>query len=331
MRYAARAPGKVVILGEYAVLSGAPALVMAVARHSRAEVAASPDTDCHLETRLACLERFTAAPGARLGVALVDAYAACVGRSPAWRGSLDSTAFFHDGTKLGLGSSAAALCAWAGAWSAFVRASGVESPVPTVECLIAAHRAFQHGAGSGLDVAAAFTGGVIRYALDGRRMPRIGSVRLPNSVGFAGIFTGSSASTPALVARYHAWATANPPAAAGVQQGLGGVAIAACEAAERDDGEGFVAAVADYGARLESLGRAMQANIVTPEHRRIELAAREFGVAYKVSGAGGGDLGLALAMHQERMAAFRAAVAGMGFLVVELTIDQQGLVVEELR
>jgi phosphomevalonate kinase len=331
VRFDARAPGKLVILGEYAVLSGAPALVMAVARHSRASIAPSPDRRCHLETRLAAVERLVSEPGAPTGVALVDAVGGAAGIGPPpWRALLDSSEFFEGPTKLGLGSSAAALCAWAGAWSAFVQARGVPVPALTVPYLIELHRAFQRGAGSGLDVAASFTGGVIRYQLDAGRLPHIGSVRLPNSVGFAGIFAGSSASTPALVARYHAWGAADPSAAAGMLQALGGVAAAACKAAEEGDGDAFLAAVAEYGARLESLGRAMQADIVTSEHRRIGLAARKFGVVYKVSGAGGGDLGVAMSAHQDRMAAFTGAVAGMGFKIVELTIDQHGLVVEEL-
>ncbi len=37
----AEAPGKLVILGEYAVLTGAPALVLAIDRYCRAEIAPS--------------------------------------------------------------------------------------------------------------------------------------------------------------------------------------------------------------------------------------------------------------------------------------------------
>ena len=51
------------------------------------------------------------------------------------------------------------------------------------------------GKGSGVDVAASTTGGAIVFRLTGSHEPQIGSVRLPNSVGFAGIFAGRSAST----------------------------------------------------------------------------------------------------------------------------------------
>jgi len=328
----ARAPGKLVILGEYAVLSGAPALVMAVDRYAQARIAPSRDRRTHFEARLAERTKVSVAAGEPTGYALVDnvlAGARAFAAAPPWTGSLDSSGFFAGGTKLGLGSSAAALCAWAGAWAAYARAHGAQVPAPTAASLIALHRAFQRGAGSGLDVATAFMGGVIRYELDGAAAPRIGSVRLPNGVGFAGVFAGSSASTPDLVGRYHAWEAAEPLAAGQLKDRLAGLAAAGCEAASAGDARVFLDAVSDYGEALEALGLAMGAEIVTGEHRRIGLLGRKLGVVYKTSGAGGGDVGLALSLQPESLREFRARVAELGFLVVELGIDQRGLVVGE--
>jgi phosphomevalonate kinase len=332
MAITARAPGKVVILGEYAVLSGAPALVMAVDRYAKARIERSTDQRTHFEARLAEPMKVSVGAGEPTGYALVDCVLAATGASaavPPWTGTLDSADFFARRTKLGLGSSAAALCAWAAAWGAYARAHGVPAELPTAVSLIELHRAFQHGAGSGLDVAAAFTGGVIRYAVDPRAGPRIGSVRLPNGVGFAGVFAGSSASTPDLVARYHAWEAAEPLAAGRLKDRLGGVAEAGCRAASDGDARVFLSAVADYGEALEALGLAMGAEIVTGEHRRIGLLAGRLGVVYKTSGAGGGDVGLALSSRPESLSEFTAQVADLGFLVVGLDVDQRGLVVGE--
>ena len=331
MRVAARAPGKLVILGEYAVLEGAPALVMAVGRYARARMEPSADGRCRVEASFGTRLSAETAPGEPTGIALVDAVSAgSAARPPAWHAVIDSGDFFAEGIKLGLGSSAAALCAFAGAWERYCRAHGAAVEPLSVERLIETHRALQGGSGSGIDVAAAYTGGVIRYALDAARRPLIGSVRLPNSVGFAGIFAGSAASTPDLVSRFRAWEAADKPAASRLKRMLGGIAAAGCQAASAGDASAFLAAVSDYGKGLESLGRAMQADIVTAEHRRIGRAARALGVVYKVSGAGGGDVGLALSQEPDDLTEFTARVARMGFAVVDLTTDQQGLFVEEL-
>jgi phosphomevalonate kinase len=332
MAVTARAPGKLVILGEYAVLSGAPALVMAVDRYARARIEPSADRRTHLEARLGAATNVSVASGEPTGYPLVDCVVAASRTAkavPAWTASVDSADFFAGGAKLGLGSSAAALCAWAGAWAAYCRAHGKAVPIPTAASLVELHRAFQHGAGSGLDVATAFSGGVIQYSLDEHGSPRIGSVRLPNGVGFAGVFVGSSASTPDLVGRYQAWAAAEPLAAGRLKDRLTGLAAAGCEAASAGDARTFLDAVADYGEALEALGLAMGAEIVTPEHRRIGLLGRRLGVVYKTSGAGGGDVGLALSLQPESLREFEARVAEMGFLVVGLGLDQRGLIVEE--
>jgi phosphomevalonate kinase len=306
--FAARAPGKLVVLGEYAVLGGSPALVMAVDRHHTFEAAHSSD------------------------VALVDLVRdrtprGC--RPPPWEAELDSAEQFHGATKLGLGSSAAALCAWAGAWSAYLADHGCDVPPPRLTSLIEMHRSFQRGAGSGLDVAAAFHGGLITFRLDEKSGHHVGVVRLPNSVGFAGIFAGRSASTPGLLARYRAWRANKPAVAASVQADLRGIAEAGCAAARSGDGDGLVQAAAAYGRRLGELGRSMGADIVTAEHRAIGQEAERFGVTYKVSGAGGGDLGLALSTDPQALRAFAASVRGMNFAVLDLQLDRGGLSVEE--
>jgi phosphomevalonate kinase len=323
-----RAPGKAVVLGEYAVLDGAPALVAAVDRRASVTIAPAADDFCELVTLAPEPVIHRARPGEPLGVPLADLAIGADAVRP-FRAQIDSRAFFHDGCKLGLGSSAAVLCAWAAAWLAHTRPAVRPAIRPDLNELISWHRAFQGGAGSGLDVAASLTGGLIEYRLDVSGLPRIGSVGLPNSVGFAGIFAGSSASTPDLVGRFRAWQAGSPRLAAEQHRRWGDIAEAGCVAARENDGQGFLDAVRQYGQCLAELGDAIGADIVTVGHRRIGVEASRFGVVYKVSGAGGGDLGLAFSDDPQALAAFRAAVLVQGFVAVDLSLDKQGLIVEE--
>jgi phosphomevalonate kinase len=327
--FVARAPGKLVALGEYAVLDGAPALVLALDRYAEARIEASADGLCELEMRSPDPTTLRFIPGAPSGAGLIDLVAAAASPPLAWRATVASTAFFAGSAKLGLGSSAAVLCAWAGAFAAYARSVGRAVPAPTLPGLVELHRAFQGGRGSGLDVAASFTGGAISFSLDEGGVPRVGSVQLPNSVGFAGIFAGRSASTPEFVAHYRAWRRDRPEEAAGLFGRLAGIAKAGCAAAVGNDAAAFVAAFADYGRVLQNLGEAIGAEIVTAEHRQIGEHARRFGVAYKVSGAGGGDLGLACAVDVEALAAFTQSVTDRGFRVIKVCLADHGLVVEQ--
>lgn len=320
-----RAPGKAVVLGEYAVLDGAPALVIAVDRRATVTIEPGAAGFNHVETRSPESRLFDAEPGSDTGVPLVDLVRRELGgdRTP-WRATLDSTAFFAGSRKLGLGSSAAVLTALACAWAAWTGAAR-----PTLDALIALHRRFQSGAGSGLDIAASLTGGALVFRLDAARVPSVSSVQLPKGVGFAGVFAGRSASTPDLLARCHSWRAENPRQAAARLETMERIAELGCTAAERGESEEFLRAIDQYGRELDALGQAIGADIVTAEHRALAETARRFGVIYKVSGAGGGDLGLGLATDSEALAAFKTAAAEQGFPVVDLGLDRCGLIIEE--
>lgn len=326
MTIRASAPGKVVLLGEYAVLDGAPALVMACDRRSVTELAAADGDRCRLTMHMPETVVSEFGSGEPTGSALVDELLVRSGFGPAWpawRGSIDTSSFFAGRLKLGLGSSAAALVSFAGAWWA---AAGRGRP--SLETLIACHRAFQQGAGSGIDVAAALAGGVLEFRLDTRKEARIGSVRLPKSVGFAGVFAGGSASTPGLVGRYRQWVDSDARAGA-LRERLFEVAAEGCAAAKANDGGAFVAAIGEYGHCLARLGREIGAELVTEGHRAIGDLAGEFSLAYKVSGAGGGDVGIACGLEPDALRAFAGRAADRGFHVVPLRIDEHGLRVEE--
>jgi phosphomevalonate kinase len=329
VRIQARAPGKLVALGEYAVLEGAPALVLAIDRYAVATLEPSRDGACHLRTRMAEQRDHSFPLGVSSGVGLVDTVTAQAPAGGAWSAVLDSSAFFVGATKLGLGSSAAALCAWAGAWGRYA-APGAFDPDTSLAALVGLHRAFQGGRGSGIDVAASLSGGAVEFRLDAAGMPRVGSVRLPNSVGFAGIFAGRSASTPELIAHFRGFQAARPAEAAKWVRRLSATAEAGCAAARGGAADAFVEAIADYGRGLARLGEAIGADIVTAEHRQIGEHARRYGVAYKVSGAGGGDLGLACALDRGALEAFKAAVREQGFRVIELGLAEHGLRVNDL-
>ena len=167
MKVRASAPGKLVVLGEYAVLTGAQALVMAVDRRCEVEIAAHAGPLSRLETRAPESQVIEFDPGQKSGLELVDTVRFGLTDGPAERpfqAVLDSSAFFaQDGNKLGLGSSAAVLTAWAGALQAYDKKDVSELSLGR---LIGLHRALQGGRGSGIDVAAALHGGLSTFQLD---------------------------------------------------------------------------------------------------------------------------------------------------------------------
>jgi phosphomevalonate kinase len=331
MKIIARAPGKLAILGEYAVLDGVEALVMAVDRHCRADIATRDSEPSTVTVQMPDSTRHALRADGTTGVAVVDLVARHFGAltsPPAFEAHLDSRPFFRGAQKLGLGSSAASLCAWAGAREAFERCRDERSRLGLNQ-LIALHRALQGGAGSGLDVAASLTGGVVSFRLSADSSARVGSVRLPNGVAFAGIFAGASASTPDFVGSYRAWQGGRPRESRNWLREAKDIAMAGSSAVREGDADGLLAAVQQYGRALESLGNRLGRDIVTAEHRELGERAARFGLAYKVSGAGGGDLGLVFGIDAAAMSRFRDEVHTRGFDWIELNVEEQGLTIEE--
>jgi len=132
------------------------------------------------------------------------------------------------------------------------------------------------------------------------------------------------------VAAFDDWMTSRPGEAREQLQVLERLAADGCAAAGENDAEAFLAAVAAYGSRLEILGNSIGAAIVTREHREVAVNAEQCGVVYKVSGAGGGDLGIAFSADRDALTAFKESVRDR-YRVVDFDLDESGLSIEELE
>lgn len=323
MAISASAPGKLVVLGEYAVLSGARALVMAVDRLCRVEITASHDDSCHLGILAPDLDELRFAVGEPSGAVLIDLVTARDSDCGPWRGTVDTAAFFEQGQKLGTGSSAAALVAWDAAWS---RYTGLKSE-RSLERLIELHRRFQGGKGSGLDIAASLTGGVITYELDHDGVPTVGNVGLPDGVLFKVVYSGTPATTSHLVTAFDAWRDARREEADDVLGHLAELSRRGIEAANDNDSTAFLATLKAYGDALDELGGRIGAEIVTSAHKEIIGHSERFDVVYKISGAGGGDVGIGWSQDPDALTAFEEAVAS-DYKVLDMKMYESGLLVE---
>ena len=311
----ASAPGKLVLSGEYAVLVGAPALVAAVDRRVSCTVAPRcrggwqfASTGFEAQAALSRTDVLCAAPNTLAGIARRVLPAEALPEH--LHVAVDSSPCFRDGVKLGVGSSAATVVALAGALAA------LGGEMPTLDTLYDLHGAFQ-GGGSGLDVAAAVTGGVIRF-----QERRIAPARLPEGLHVVFVFGGKSARTQELVARFDAWRNL-PGRQTQALERLAGAAegVADCTA----NAESFVAALSDYALALERLDRAARIGIFDDGHRSAAQIAAGCGVAYKPCGAGGGDTGFAASASAGDAAAFAREVENAGLIVLNMEFSPDGL------
>jgi phosphomevalonate kinase len=349
VRVSASAPGKLVLVGEYAVLTGAPAIVMAADRRARVQVARANgradgrESIVHARGGVAGAARYLFAGGrvTRSGetLPLVDAILnelvseLELDDAAPFAVELDTSAFFAaSGTagahKLGLGSSAALTVAFASALAEYTGRPRRQEQ-RWISRLISAHRHFQSGRGSGLDIAASLSGGVISYRMNGAdESPTIVARPLPDTFVTMAIWSGHAASTGVALERLERWRAQAPATHARVLAELGELASAADEAARVRDAATLLTVVDSYADALRRFGDASGIEIYGVGHARIAALARERGVVYKPCGAGGGDLGVACSTERVSLEELRAALESEGFSALDLAIDPVGLQVQ---
>ena len=271
------APGKVVLLGEYAVLDGAPALVAAVEPGVRCiaspwgvQIVTTPSND----------DRFV--------VAALHAAEA----PPAIYAFEDHLPPPTD-TKPGFGGSAAATVV-ATLAARCLRDEAVD-PGDLYERAAAVHHAVQ-GSGSGIDVAASVYGGVLTFTR-GRTTP------VDLAVEPVVVWSGRSAHTGPRVKTYLTWSDR----ADFVERSARIVAAFAADP---------VGAMRSGRRLLEDMAGSAGLDYRSPTLDRIADLAEEHGGGAKPSGAGGGDCAVAVFADTADRRAFVARCAAEGLTVI---------------
>lgn len=349
----AQAPGKLVIAGEYAVLAGAPGLAVAVDVRAEARVTAVAGTGNELvipDTGERFRFRWMAESGPRWEGVSPGAFGlpleACaeilssrglLPRSsglPACRIEL-STAAFHQTddkgqrVKLGLGSSASVVAALTGA---LLRFAG--GPALSRQDLIAicceAHRRLQGGVGSGIDVATAITGGALSVSFHGQpgpdaNIPQAHPLPWPRQLKLVAVWSGSSASTPAMLGRLRAFRERNAVMCSTHMERLGAHSAQAVAAWRSADLHALLNAITGYESGLRQLDEAANIGIFSPVHERLRAIALGHGAVYKPSGAGGGDFGIALTDSAQIAVQLRRSYAAADFSCLDAGLCAPGL------
>lgn len=303
----ALAPGKLVLLGEYAVLEGAVAVCTAVDRYARVRVTTGGPSAVTIDPDVRELPDLVLQEGRRRGLGPVRVHVSMV------------DFFTRDESKLGLGSSAALV---AGLWGAVAQLLDVDGcrRDELLQQSLEIHRRFQQGLGSGVDLATSVFGGTIAY--------RVGQAPRPLQVEIghmAAIWTGAPASTASFLqivgrarssrpAAYRSWIAKMADAS---ERGLA--------ALEKRDLAAFGECLDLYAELMAGFGDSCGVPVVNADHAAIGRLVREAGGCYKPSGAGGGDVGLAWAPEAEGLRRIVRRVRESGYTPLPLAFNAEGL------
>jgi len=341
------APGKLILLGEYAVLEGAPALVMAVNRHARASVETvdGPWLFNAPNLKMAYIPFSVTSSGIvrfdkgipsetlykltffKTTLEYTLRYILKSGHELYPLGITLDTGAFYDRqlqAKLGFGSSAALTVA---VTRALLRMFGVGDAdrARLFRLALAAHKQAQSGMGSGVDVAASAYGGVLQYRvyLDPQaRQEAPVPVKEWTSLPLLCVFTGHSESTRRMVGGVRRLREARPAVFDALMRELGAVSTAGIRAYSQQDKTAFLSAVDAFYERLMRLGKESGMPIISPVHQHLADWARQTGCVYKPSGAGSGDVGVAFAPDMEKLNRLKKLIEQYGLASVPIAIGR---------
>ncbi len=359
------APGKLVLLGEWAILElGNPAIVAAVNKRVHAELAPAAAFEFHiadfgisgaladydgkeLRWRNALPEdaaKKLAFPKAAVEVAIRYLGEAKPAKIRSW-GELSQLLYQGKPQKLGFGSSAAAVVAIVAGTLAFHGHDISQMREAIFKLSTIAHYYAQGKTGSAVDVAASSYGGIALYErfdpawlsaeLAAKPLKEVVDQPWPR-------FRASNLAIPPELRLLIGWTTGETSTSAAIKQmdqfkardhasydrlyaRIADVVRAATQAWERNDFHKIRAAIRENARLLGELTKASGVNIETPLLKALADTAWNSGAAGKLSGAGGGECGFAVCWDPTTAEAVRIAWEQNGIVPVEASYDPRGV------
>ncbi len=316
------APGKLILLGEHAVVYGKPCLVTAVNQRMTAKVSLIPEQILKLEAAdvqvhayqkpLTELGGGTIPKGARFVEMAVKNFAE---KHALKQGvSIDMSSAFK--ATFGFGSSSAATVCIVKALFELLHIKQAQKDIFDL-----AYKTVLdvQGKGSGFDIAAAVYGGTLLFMNGGAVIVPCKVSSVPLVIGYSGI----KADTVTLIDQVKVKAEKYPAVIAGIYDQMGALVEHAKTALEEEDWETLGELMNTNQGLLECLGVSIS------KLSEMIWAARGAGAfGAKLSGAGGGDCMIALA-SKDRHKIVSSAIENVEGEVIEVETGVEGVRVEK--
>ncbi len=358
------APGKLMIAGEWSVLEGNTCVVAAVNRRVFVEISKSDeisvsvkdfgikDVKAEFEDDELEWENANAQEQEKLAFAkaAIEASLQYIGKYKPFKiNSWNEDTQIKLGKekkKIGFGSSAASVVATVGAILAFHGIDIKKNKEIIYKLSTIAHYFAQGKVGSAFDVAASTYGNVIAYnrfdaawllrqfeskksvnEIVCQQWPgfRVEALNIFKSMILLVGWTKESASTSAMIKQMDGFKQTKPERYSMIYDSIGKLAIELVDAWKKEDGKRMIELVKSNEELLARLGAESGVNIETPELKKLSEVADSLGAAGKLSGAGGGDCGIAICFGKRTAGKIKSEWKKSGLYPLDVSIDKDGL------
>lgn len=308
-----KVPGKVLLFGEYGVLEGAPGVAVGINRFARITL----QTKSYLSSFQSPAQPITQIAYLELQNQIITTQFSHLKHLPsldAFHFDLNTEQFYSlSGKKIGIGSSAAITIGIVASLYEWLGFSISNHKKEIFDVAFRAHKIFQEGLGSGIDVLTSTYGGI---CIVNHSLHSIDS--LPCQIRL--VYTNQEQPTIPILKKYKE-----------LQQEAKNAALQSSELAKQ-----FVLACIQSNIKTiidlahqsishyEELSKIFKIPLLSKEHFFISQIAKQCGGAAKPSGAGGGDLTIVFFQSEEEASWFDKKIPS-SFSVFPLEIDFQGV------
>lgn len=308
-----RTPGKLILLGEYVVLEGAPSIVTAVNKYAKISIEESGGHHFILNSPNLEISNLNFTVNNNQSLVFQSAinntlknqlhlFSITIGNTINFlqdqkikykplKITID-TGDFYDGSnskKFGLGSSAAITVGLIKSVYQFY-----EIPFTTeqlTQSALRAHYEAQGKMGSGIDIVTSINGGIGIFSKT--KKVEYKKLTLPDNLFIIPIWTGSSTSTSKFVEQVNQLKKENSEKYNKLMLWLSTLAFQGCTYFMNNESKKFLNIIDQYYESLIDLGKSAKIPIISDKHEKIRSIVRNCKGHYKPSGAGGSDIGVA--------------------------------------
>lgn len=340
-----KSPGKLILLGEYAVLEGAPALVSSVNRYCTVTIKSLYNSTFQIRTNNLSLPeiQFTLdgdgnvhfasevnkryAHKLRFVFSILIYISKIAGKIPGAQITIDTTPFYHKSTgyKFGLGSSSALTTSLIAALFEYLGKYFDAEYI--AELAYKVHHSVQDSKGSGIDIAASVHGGLLSYIKDAddKTIGKFKPLFWPEDLHMATIWSGYSSSTHNYLTQLYKFKKENEAKYNNLMKLMAQVSAVGVEAFGNNEIDTFLNVVENYLEYERELGRSSKIEILSEIHEEIAAIVKKLGGAYKPSGAGGGDIGVAFTNSFDTLQKIEHEIKQSIFDLLDVDVSHEGV------
>ena len=353
----ATAPGKMILIGEYAVLHGAKALVCAMECQALVKVFAPDSNQFGITAPSLLIQNTTFSINSngqvvfersiqdnklnKLGffkIVFEEIYRiiqskGCQIRPVQIEINTDDFFSLNGEFKYGFGSSAAMTVALIKALLTAVNLQNDYTIDDFFQLAFQIHRKAQGDLGSGIDIAASVYGNVLTYQLSDEKGIPTGHGRPVNrwdGLYVLPIWAGHSTSTRKMVRSVDALKDSSPKIFDKIMMELMHCSENGCSSYIKKDRATFFDCIREFNMILSELGKQSNTPIVSEAHSKLIDLISGTDAVYKPSGAGGGDIGVAFCDSDDEVDNIRQKLKRSEFQILDFSIAKDGMSVHKI-